>query len=166
MILPVRLLRSKRYCKTIVGVSRQRRAKEVRCLPNFFSFPLIPIRLYFLLSPLGRVDFTSKASKRRERSYFCINLDKFLFLDDLYRLGFASLSEPLSPRSVPLLSLRDIFPVSSGTFTPQQRTEWLYGRTYSNLRVCSPVEAGEVARKACRRGGDLPRGVRLLLFGD
>ena len=25
--------------------------------------------------------------------------------------------------------------------------------------VCSPVEAGEVARKACRRGGDLPRGV-------
>ena len=32
--------------------------------------------------------------------------------------------------------------------------------------VCSPVEAGEVARKACRRGGDLPREVRLLLFGD
>ena len=23
--------------------------------------------------------------------------------------------------------------------------------------VCSPVEAGEVARRACRRGGDLPR---------
>ena len=26
--------------------------------------------------------------------------------------------------------------------------------------VCSPVEAGEVARTACRRGGDLPRGIR------
>ena len=26
--------------------------------------------------------------------------------------------------------------------------------------VCSPVEAGEVARVACRRGGDLPRGLR------
>ena len=26
------------------------------------------------------------------------NLDKFLSLNDLYRLGFASLSEPLSPR--------------------------------------------------------------------
>ena len=25
--------------------------------------------------------------------------------------------------------------------------------------VCSPVEAGEVARVACRRGGDLPRGL-------
>ena len=25
--------------------------------------------------------------------------------------------------------------------------------------VCSPVEAGEVARIACRRGGDLPRGL-------
>ena len=26
--------------------------------------------------------------------------------------------------------------------------------------VCSPVEAGEVARIAWRRGGDLPRGLR------
>ena len=26
--------------------------------------------------------------------------------------------------------------------------------------VCSPVEAGEVARVAWRRGGDLPRGLR------
>ena len=25
--------------------------------------------------------------------------------------------------------------------------------------VCSPVDAGEVARRACRRGGDLPRGL-------
>ena len=33
-------------------------------------------------------------------------------------------------------------------------------RAYSNLRVCSPVEAGEVARVARRRGGDLPRGLR------
>ena len=52
---------------------------------------------HFLLSPLGRVDFTSKASKRRERFYFYINSDKFLSLNDLYRLGLASLSEPLSP---------------------------------------------------------------------
>ena len=29
--------------------------------------------------------------------------------------------------------------------------------------VCSPVEAGEVARVAWRRGGDLPRGLRLRL---
>ena len=46
----------------------------------------------------GEVDFTSRASKRRERAYFFINSDKFLSLNDLYRLGFASLSEPLSPR--------------------------------------------------------------------
>ena len=43
------------------------------------------------------MDFTSKASKRRERFYFYINSDKFLSLNDLYRLGLASLSEPLSP---------------------------------------------------------------------
>ena len=65
------------------------------------------------------MDFTSRASKRRERAYFFINSDKFLSLNDLYRLGFASLSEPLSPRSVPLLSLCDIFPVSSGKSTPR-----------------------------------------------
>ena len=76
---------------------------------------------HFLLSPLGRVDFTSKASKRRERSYLYTNLKKFLSLDDLYRLGFDSLSEPLFPRSAPLLSLRDIFPVSSGEHTPREK---------------------------------------------
>ncbi len=44
------------------------------------------------------MDFTSKASKRRERIYFYINSDKFLFLNDLYRLELASRSEPLSPK--------------------------------------------------------------------
>ena len=29
--------------------------------------------------------------------------------------------------------------------------------------VCSPVEAGEVARIACRSGGDLPKGLRQIL---
>ena len=67
------------------------------------------------------MDFTSKASKRRERSYLYTNLKKFLSLDDLYRLGFDSLSEPLFPRSAPLLSLRDIFPVSSGEYTPREK---------------------------------------------
>ncbi len=37
-------------------------------------------------------------AKRRERAYFSINSDNFLSLNDLYRLGFASLSEPLSPK--------------------------------------------------------------------
>ena len=66
-------------------------------------------------------------------------------------------------RVAPLLSLRDIFPVSSGTFTPQQKAEWLAEAAYSNLRVCSPVEAGEVARVAWRRGGDLPKVATLTL---
>ena len=33
----------------------------------------------------------------------------------------------------------------------------MYIRSYSNLRVCSPVEAGEVACVARRRGATLPK---------
>ena len=40
----------------------------------------------------------------------------------------------------------------------------IYTPRYPTLPgVYSPVEAGEVARTACRRGGDLPRGLRFRL---
>ena len=66
-------------------------------------------------------------------------------------------------RVAPLLSLRDIFPVSSGHLPRNRRRSGLHKRAYSNLRVCSPVEAGEVARVAWRRGGDLPKVATLTL---
>ena len=66
--------------------------KRLKCSLFYYK------KLFFVLSPLGRVDFMSKVSKRRERIYFYINSDKFLFLNDLYRLELASLSEPLSPK--------------------------------------------------------------------
>ena len=54
-----------------------------------------PLRFFnlFSLSPLGRVDFARKASKRR--NFACSSV---LCVVDLYRLGFASLPEPLSPK--------------------------------------------------------------------
>ena len=53
---------------------------------------------------------------------------------------------------------------------PRMRSEVIIGSIESDdfafPGVCSPVEAGEVARIACRRGGDLPRGLRKFAQDD
>ena len=53
---------------------------------------------------------------------------------------------------------------------PRMRSEVIIGSIESDgfafQGVCSPVEAGEVARIACRRGGDLPRGLRKFAQDD
>ena len=96
-----------------------------------FNFSLL------LLSPLGRVDFASNASKRRERFLFLKRLRAFILLALQTSIVLTSISfrQATSPRrrtpplrqtssatfayaaDAPLLSLCDIFPVSSGTFT-------------------------------------------------
>ena len=96
-----------------------------------FNFSLL------LLSPLGRVDFASNASKRRERFLFFKRLRAFILLALQTSIVLTSISfrQATSPRrrtpplrqtssatfayaaDAPLLSLCDIFPVSSGTFT-------------------------------------------------
>ena len=61
-------------------------------------------------------------------------------LYDLYRLEIATLFEPLSPRSVPLLSLCDIFPVSSGKSTPRGKQNYLVFCDYFYLKISSFLE--------------------------
>ena len=90
-----------------------------------------------LLSPLGRVDFVSEASKRRERFLIpkMLRPSILVALQTSIVLTFISFRQATSPRrwtpplrqassatfayaaDAPLLSLCDIFPVSSGTFT-------------------------------------------------
>ncbi len=92
-----------------------------------FNFSLL------LLSPLGRVDFASNASKRRER---------FLFLKRL--------------RAFILLALQTSIALTSISFrqatSPRRRTPPL--RQTSS--ATSPVSSGEPAPKGKARNGDLP----------
>ena len=92
-----------------------------------FNFSLL------LLSPLGRVDFASNASKRRER---------FLFLKRL--------------RAFILLALQTSIVLTSISFrqatSPRRRTPPL--RQTSS--ATSPVSSGEPAPKGKARNGDLP----------
>ena len=63
--------------------------KRLRCFGYFF----------YLLSPLGRVDFTSKASKRRERSCSSRTLraSNIVYVNNLYRLDFHFIPSSHSP---------------------------------------------------------------------
>ncbi len=150
-----------------------------------FNFSLL------LLSPLGRVDFASNASKRRERFLFLKRLRAFILLALQTSIVLTSISfrQATSPRrrtpplrqpssatfayaaDAPLLSLCDIFPVSSGTFTrfigracPKgESKEWRFARFIG--RACPegkardrylPVSSGEPAPKGKARNGDSP----------
>ena len=131
-----------------------------------FNFSLL------LLSPLGRVDFASNASKRRERFLFLKRLRAFrlLALQTSIVLTSISFRQATSPRrrtpplrqtssatfayaaDAPLLSLCDIFPVSSGTFTrfigracPRgESKEWRFTRFIGRVYLKCKSKFGEI----------------------
>ena len=128
-----------------------------------FNFSLL------LLSPLGRVDFASNASKRRERFLFLKRLRAFrlLALQTSIVLTSISFRQATSPRrrTPPLRQTSSATsPVSSGEPAPEGKAR------NGDLPVSSgglapegkarngdlPVSSGEPAPKGKARNGDLP----------
>ena len=114
-----------------------------------FNFSLL------LLSPLGRVDFASNASKRRERFLFLKRLRAFrlLALQTSIVLTSISFRQATSPRRRTPLSVRLRLPPS-----PTRRTRpFCRFATFSPFhRGHLPVSSGELVPKVKARNGDLP----------